>query len=55
MKELGEIHGVGRWLLIFFIVALRQTLIADNAVNVFLSKRPKVILINFVFPNQQPR
>ena len=55
MKELGQIHGVYRWLLIFLIFALRQTLIANNAVNVFLSQRPKVILIYFVFPNQQPR
>ena len=55
MKELGQIHGVGRWLLIFLIVTLRQTLIADNSLNVFLSQRPKVILINFVFPNKQPR
>jgi hypothetical protein len=55
MKELGQIHNVCRWLLNFLIVALRQTLIADNAMNVFLSQRPKVILIYFVFPNQQPR
>jgi hypothetical protein len=55
MKELGQIHGVCRWLLNILIVALRQTLIADNAMNVFLSQRPKVILIYFVFPNQQPR
>ena len=53
MKELGQIHDIARWLLIFLID--RQTVIANNAMNIFLSYRPNAILINFVFPDKQPR
>ena len=40
VKEFGQIHGVGGRLLCFLAFTLGQSLIADNAMKVFLSQRP---------------